>query len=363
MESSRRVPILGVISILLFLSFPSSMARTLSSSSNITAVFAFGDSTLDPGNNNYIPTAFRGDHSPYGRDFPGHRPTGRFSNGRLATDFIVSSLNIKNLLPPYLDPNLPDDDLITGVSFASAGMGLDDLTNHGSGVLSMNRQLDYFDEASARIQKKVGSEEAHRIIANAVFVISAGTNDMLFSMYDLQTRRLEYSIETYHDLLINNLNSAIQRLHNAGARKFAVVGHPPIGCLPVQVTMGSLFPSFHMLQRWCVDSQNHDAIRYNSKLESYLLALQSRTPGLKTAYMDVYTPLTNMIESPSRYGFSVALEGCCGTGLLEFGAICNDISPVCPDPSRFVFFDAVHPTEAAYRNIAKNLSEDIQQLV
>jgi hypothetical protein len=37
-------------------------------------------------------------------------------------------LGLKELVPPYLDPNLSDEELMTGVSFASAGSGFDPLT-------------------------------------------------------------------------------------------------------------------------------------------------------------------------------------------------------------------------------------------
>lgn len=59
--------------------------------SSVSAIFVFGDSTVDPGNNNYLPTVFRSDFPPYGRDFLQHRPTGRFTNGRLVTDFVGKS--------------------------------------------------------------------------------------------------------------------------------------------------------------------------------------------------------------------------------------------------------------------------------
>ena len=42
--------------------------------------------------------------------------------------FAVAGLGIKETLPPYLDPDLNTQDLITGVSFASAGAGYDNLT-------------------------------------------------------------------------------------------------------------------------------------------------------------------------------------------------------------------------------------------
>lgn len=55
---------------------------------SVSAVFVFGDSTSDTGNNNYISTTFKSNFPPYGRDFLDHIPTGRFSNGRLGNDFV-----------------------------------------------------------------------------------------------------------------------------------------------------------------------------------------------------------------------------------------------------------------------------------
>ena len=53
-----------------------------------TCMLVFGDSTVDAGNNNRLPTTYKADFLPYGKDFFDGRPTGRFCNGRLATDFI-----------------------------------------------------------------------------------------------------------------------------------------------------------------------------------------------------------------------------------------------------------------------------------
>lgn len=63
-------------------------------SERVSAVFVFGDSTVDPGNNNYLPTVARANFPPYGKDFVNHKPTGRFCNGRLVTDFIGMFYNL-----------------------------------------------------------------------------------------------------------------------------------------------------------------------------------------------------------------------------------------------------------------------------
>jgi hypothetical protein len=54
----------------------------------VPGVMIFGDSVVDAGNNNRLATLVRADFPPYGRDFPAtHAPTGRFCNGKLATDY------------------------------------------------------------------------------------------------------------------------------------------------------------------------------------------------------------------------------------------------------------------------------------
>ena len=55
------------------------------------ALFYFGDSIIDTGNNNNLTTEMKCNFSPYGMNFPTGVATGRFSNGRVASDYICSS--------------------------------------------------------------------------------------------------------------------------------------------------------------------------------------------------------------------------------------------------------------------------------
>ena len=95
----------------------------------VPAVIVFGDSSVDAGNNNQIPTVARSNFVPYGRDFPGGVPTGRFSNGRVPTDFISEAFGLRPIVPAYLDPMYNISDFAVGVTFASAGSGYDNATS------------------------------------------------------------------------------------------------------------------------------------------------------------------------------------------------------------------------------------------
>ncbi|KAL2488601.1 GDSL esterase/lipase [Forsythia ovata] len=317
------------------------------------AILIFGDSTVDTGNNNYIVTPFKGDHLPYGINFPGHIPTGRFSNGKLVPDILASMLGLKETVPPFLQPNISDHELLTGVSFASAGSGYDELTTVISHVIPMLKQLELFKDYMQRLGRIVGEKEARRIVANALVIVSAGPNDLIFNYYDIPTRRLEFDITRYQNFLLNKLQNLVKELYELGCRVIIVSGLPPIGCLPIQITAKS------PILRSCIDKENSDALSYNNKLEKLLPQIQKELPGSKFLYADIYTILTDMINNPQKYGLVEVKKGCCGSGLLEAGPLCTRSTPICANPSQYLFWDSIHPGESAYRYLTQYLAKQL----
>ncbi|XP_077212687.1 GDSL esterase/lipase At2g30220-like [Tasmannia lanceolata] len=323
------------------------------------AILIFGDSTVDTGNNNYITTWLKANHSPYGVNFPNHLATGRFSNGKLVPDLLVSHFGIKQLIPPFLDPHLSDEDVRTGVCFASAGSGFDDLTTVSSGVIPVMKQPEMFKQYLARLKGLVGEEEASKIINGSLILIGAGTNDVSFSFYDLSTRKLQYNISGYQDFLQQKIQLLIKEIYDLGGRVIGVTGLPPIGCTPIQRTLNFKTPA----DKTCVDNQNMGALNYNSKLKKLLPEVQASLPGSKIFYINLYDPLMDIITHPQKYGFEQAMRGCCGTGFLELGPFCSPLSPTCPDASKFVFWDSIHPTQSTYQVLAKSIIETIHSIV
>ncbi|KAK8580809.1 hypothetical protein V6N13_143867 [Hibiscus sabdariffa] len=310
----------------------------------VPAVIVFGDSIVDAGNNNNLQTLIRCNFPPYGQDFDGGIPTGRFCNGKIPSDLVAKELGIKDVVPAYLDPNLKPQDLITGVTFASGGTGYDPLTPQLASVISMSAQLDYFKEYVAKLKELVGEERTNFILAKSIYLVVAGSDDIANTYFVLRARKLQYDIPAYTDLMLNSATDFLTELYGLGARRIGVFSTPPIGCVPSQRTLAG------GIERECADDYNVAARLFNKKLSAALNSLGTSMPHGKFVYIDVYNPLLDLIKTPKKYGFEVANKGCCGTGNIEVAILCNKWSPsTCPDVSKYIFWDSYHPTEQAYR--------------
>lgn len=89
-----------------------------------------------------------------------------------------------------------------------------------------------------------------------------------------------------------------QELYEQGLRRIAVTGLPPVGCTPLQMTLKFENPK----HRTCVKEQNSDAKLYNRKLAKLLPQLQQVLPGSRLVYADIYSPVIDMVNHPTKYG-------------------------------------------------------------
>ncbi|KAM7264246.1 hypothetical protein ACFE04_001929 [Oxalis oulophora] len=322
---------------------PKITLKELAKKYNVTSVLVFGDSSVDPGNNNHLPTDMKSNFSPYGKDFFDGKPTGRFSNGRLTTDFIAEALGYTQAIPAFLDRNLTDKDLIHGVSFASGASGYDDLTANFSNVLPVSKQLEYLMHYKIRLSKLVGAHKTTDIIKNAIFVLSMGTNDFLQNYYLEPARPKQYTLEQYQNYLLSCMSKDVKLMHKMGATKLIVVGVPPMGCMPLVMTLAG--------ETKCVEKFNNISSTLNNKLEKQLAKLKHTLGMSTTAFVDCFAIINNAINNPHKYGLTETTKGCCGTGTIEYGTTCKGLT-TCEDASKYAFWDAVHPTQKMYQIVA-----------
>ncbi|GJS91600.1 GDSL esterase/lipase-like protein [Tanacetum coccineum] len=266
------------------------------STAEIPSVIVFGDSSVDAGDNNFVDTIVKSNFQPYGRDFYDRRPTGRFSNGQIATDFISEALGIRSIIPAYLDPHYNMVDFVKGVSFASAGTGYDNLTSAIMSVIPLWKELEYYKEYQNKMRTYLGAEKASKVLMEALYLISLGTNDFLENYYAFPLRSATHSIEQYENFLIGISRNFIIDLYNLGARKIAITGLPPMGCLPLQRT-----ESF-FLGKICIESYNRVAREFNMKLQQVVLSLNQELGGIRLVYSDIYNILSDIIKNPKSFG-------------------------------------------------------------
>ncbi|KAE8713466.1 putative GDSL-like Lipase/Acylhydrolase family protein [Hibiscus syriacus] len=261
---------------------------------------------------------FKANHLPYGQDFPGHIPTGRFSNGKLNPDFVASFLGIKQTVPTSLDPNLSND-AFNGLVFASAGSGYDELTTILTGAIPVPKQLGQFKSYIAKLSRIFGNNEAQNIIEKSLAIISAGTNDFGFNYYLLPMRIQQFDINGFQDFLLKALHDFVKELYKRGCRKIVIAGLPPMGCVPILVRKDSSRPSIEHVWR--------------TRMLMPVLQWKAR--------------------------FTETEEGCCGSGLLEASFLCNPETPVCETPSDFMFWDKLSSKRAAYKAMSHLLVNQI----
>ncbi|KAH7533402.1 hypothetical protein FEM48_Zijuj04G0127000 [Ziziphus jujuba var. spinosa] len=306
----------------------------------IPAIIVFGDSSVDAGNNNQIPTVARSNFQPYGRDFSGGKATGRFSNGRIPTDFISEALGIKPTIPAYLDPAYHISDFATGVTFASAATGYDNATSDVLSVIPLWKQLEYYKEYQQKLKAYLGDPAASERISESLYMMSLGTNDFLENYYAIPGRSSRYTIDQYQDFLVGIARNFIKELYGLGARKISLGGLPPMGCLPLERTTN------FMGGNECLDSYNTVALQFNDKLKGLTIGLNKELPGIRLVFSNPYYIFMQIIRRPSMYGFSASSVACCATGMFEMGYACNRNNMfTCSDANKYVFWDSFHPTE------------------
>lgn len=91
-----------ILGVLVFSILLSQYSCVYGEAPQVPCFFIFGDSLVDSGNNNYLPTLAKVNYLPYGVDFP-IGATGRFCNGRTSVDILgLASLSLSVSLYEFL---------------------------------------------------------------------------------------------------------------------------------------------------------------------------------------------------------------------------------------------------------------------
>uniref|UniRef100_A0A7N0VA94 GDSL esterase/lipase n=1 Tax=Kalanchoe fedtschenkoi TaxID=63787 RepID=A0A7N0VA94_KALFE len=308
------------------------------------ALYVFGDSLVDVGNNNHLLISITKANFPHnGLDFPTKQATGRFSNGKNAADFLADKLGIPTS-PPYLFLKSEKEVngsafVVPGVSFASGGAGiLNGTDNLLQQSLPLTEQVEYYSLVYQQIVKQLGAAAAQKHLSKSIFAIVIGSNDVLGYHDPNSTAGNASTPQQYAHQMVTLLQTHVNRIYGLGGRKFLIAGIGPVGCCPSERNKN---------KDQCDDDANRLAQIYNEGLKSMLHHLKSSLPGFYYSYFDAYKVLNSFIQNPADYGFTEARAACCGLGNLNALLPCLPVSTYCSNRRDHVFWDLYHPTEAA----------------
>uniref|UniRef100_A0A0C9RI38 TSA: Wollemia nobilis Ref_Wollemi_Transcript_18910_1268 transcribed RNA sequence n=1 Tax=Wollemia nobilis TaxID=56998 RepID=A0A0C9RI38_9CONI len=313
------------------------LASELHAQQLVPALFIFGDSLVDVGNNNHIKlSAIKANFPHNGVDYSGRKATGRFSNGRNSADFLAQKLGLAGSPPPYLALEGHNNSIVQGVNFASGGAGILDENSRGS--ISVNKQVQYFATVYGNLAAQLGSAKAQNLVAKSLFTVVIGSNDLFSYSKSNSNLKAKYNPEQYINLLVSTLKGQLQRIYNLGARRLVSVGLGPVGCCPSQRSQKSKTGD-------CIAEVNDLALKFNGAVKSMLEDLGSNLHGLKYSLCKTYGLLSSYIQNPSKYGFTDVADACCGAGKQNARIACLPVVTYCSNRSEYVFWDLYHPTE------------------
>ncbi|PON60548.1 Lipase [Parasponia andersonii] len=309
-------------------------------SPQVPAMFVFGDSLVDNGNNNYLSSLAKANYYPYGCDFNGG-PSGRFTNGRTIVDMLGALLGLP-YLPAFADPTAVGNRILGGVNYASAAGGILDETGQNFGQrFSLSQQVVNFETNLDELRRMMSGANLTQYLAKSVVILVFGSNDYINNYLLPTSSYSSYTPRDYANLLLNRYARQIVALHSVGLRKFLLAGIGPLGCIPNQRASGRAPPGR------CVDSVNQMLGNFNEGLKSLVDQLNARYQGAIFLYGNTYAVFGDILNNPATYGFKVIDTACCGIGRNQGQITCLPFAVPCANRNDYLFWDAFHPTEAA----------------
>ncbi|KAM3310176.1 hypothetical protein ACQJBY_031081 [Aegilops geniculata] len=315
-------------------------------------LWVFGDSYADTGNlGNLGRELTHAWYDPYGKTFP-RRPAGRFSDGRVLTDFVASALGMRTPVAYKARRRASREALARGMNFAVGGAGVLDTGNFQRNI---SAQIDLFQTMHHSPGCRAGSGK------RTALVVVSGNDYAYAADKDNGTSAAIAYIPT----VVRKLREQLRRLRDeAGMRRVVVTNLHPMGCTPTFTRP--------LNYTGCDPLANAGAAQHNAALRSVLGALD---PNNRTFFLlDVHTPFAAFLLDDDNNGngdsklFKSTLRPCCES--FRPDGYCGEEDEngtrqyaLCDDPGRYFYWDDVHPTQAAWAAVARTFRAAVKSFL
>ncbi|XP_060215357.1 GDSL esterase/lipase At3g48460-like [Lycium barbarum] len=316
-------------------------------------VYAFGDSYTDTGNANLV----GGLKENFTRtSSSSEKSNNGLCDGHLMVDFLCDALKLPHL-PPFQSTSV---NFTNGANFAIAGSTIlpkqDFLTQKLTSLfwkgipLNFQTQIDWFNKLKQQMGCTDNNGKSCKTeLENALFWIgSVGVSDYArIQGSSLSTRWLTQQS-------VQQVSRLIEAVLQSGAKYIVVQGLPPIGCLPLHI---SLCPVKAALDHMgCAAAVNAAVMVHNQILQRRLEKFRRLYPNCHILYADYWNAYLTIKMNLQKYQFEEAFKPCCGAveGPLNFNlhSLCGSPGTVkCNNPSKFISWDGIHLSEAMNQKV------------
>ena len=276
-------------------------------------LYVFGDSLSDNGNLHALsaslnlPGVGAQPQSPY--------VDGRFSNGKVAVEYLADSLGAT--LHDYAYGGAT-------TSLLNAHFGADELPGALLPFAKPLQDTGLLSQVGMFQSSLVASGSAAN--AGALYVVWAGANDFI---------HLKASPHDTAVAAIGNLRGTVQQLYDLGARDFLLPLLPDLGKTPLALMAGSDY----------ANAATASAIDFNQHLLAAYGQLAAALPDEHFTYFDTLAVQDASLLSAAAAGINTT-AACL---LVAAPSVCTDSS------TPFYYFDDIHPTTATHQMLAAGM--------
>ncbi len=258
-------------------------------------------------------------------NYPYYAP-GRFSNGKVWTDYLAQNLGISNT-----------------INYAVGGARTD-YSNVSFIPIGLQQQIGAFQYGQTLLGQSITLD------SNALYTLWVGANDYLAPIVDISNSLAQKQLV---DTTISNLSSALTTLANAGAGHIIVPNLPSLNLTPLAV--GSS-PENQANLTNIIDL-------HNQSLAQELQALGKSYTNTQFIGFDSYQFYEELFANPVASGLVNITQGCTKINLYDpispFPAPNDLFEPGCSDDlsvqETFAWWDSAHPTTAVHQRIADSV--------
>ncbi|XP_043724623.1 GDSL esterase/lipase At5g03610-like [Telopea speciosissima] len=310
----------------------------------LSKLFVFGDSYTDTGNiRKSVSSSWK---LPYGITFPG-KPTGRFSDGRVLTDYVASFMGIKSPIP-YRRRMMKRKSVRYGVNFAWGGTGVFKTLVSAP---NMTTQIRLFQRLIHHDRLYTQDD-----LASSLALVSLAGND--YGAYNARNGSAQ-GLRGFIASVVKQLALNLKRIHDMGVKKIAVTALEPLGCLPQNTVKFSY--------QKCNGSLNMAVNFHNLLLQQAVAKLNNETKDSAFHILNLYDAFMSTFKRHGNHSGGSILKPCCVGMKQEFS--CGSVDEtgkkqyrLCQNPHSAFFWDDVHPSQAGWHTVYAALQASLFQL-